>query len=100
MSGFCRDCFRGTLRGDVELSGRVETVHGLPTYVAQPPEGTASTGIVVIIPDAYGWELRNTRALADAYARRGSFTVYLPDFMKGSVVWPPSQRERAREIAS
>ncbi|ORY68800.1 Alpha/Beta hydrolase protein [Pseudomassariella vexata] len=83
-TGFCQDCFKGTLRGDAELTGTVETIHGLPSYVAWPEAGTEPKGIVVIIPDAFGWTLKNSRALADNYAKRGEFLVYLPDFMNGA----------------
>jgi len=55
----------------------------LPTYIAEPPSGTPPKGIVVIIPDAFGWELPNSRVLADSYAEKGNFRVYLPDFMNG-----------------
>lgn len=40
-------------------------------------------GIVVIIPDAFGWEFVNNRLMVDEYARKGDFTVFLPDFMNG-----------------
>ncbi|KAK8048736.1 dienelactone hydrolase [Apiospora phragmitis] len=87
-TGYCRECFTGTLHGDAVLTGRVEHIHGLPTYVAQPEAGTQPKALIVIISDGFGWELRNTRALADSYARRGEFLVYLPDFMDGAA---PSQ---------
>ncbi|KAF6818507.1 dienelactone hydrolase family protein [Colletotrichum sojae] len=80
---FCADCFRGTLRGDVEPQGTEETINGLPTYVARPDGGREPAGVVVIIPDAFGWKLRNTRALADAYAKRIPAVVLLPEFMNG-----------------
>ena len=82
----CRDCFAGTLRGDVIPSGKEETIHGIRTYVAGPEPGVEPLGTVVIITDAFGWTLLNTRALADAYARRIPCTVYVPDFMDGAVV--------------
>ncbi|KAL2127094.1 hypothetical protein VTI74DRAFT_11331 [Chaetomium olivicolor] len=82
----CRDCFAGTLRGDVIPTGTEETIHGVPTYVAQPPSGAQPLGTVVILTDAFGWTLRNTRALADAYARRVPCTVYVPDFMDGHAI--------------
>jgi len=56
----------------------------LPTYVARPETGTAPLGVVVIIPDAFGWELLNTRALADAYAQRIPAVVMVPEFMDGA----------------
>ncbi|KAF4785716.1 dienelactone hydrolase [Colletotrichum scovillei] len=81
---FCADCFKGTLRGDTELKGTVETVYGLPTYVARPEPGRGEpAGVVVILPDAMGWELQNTRALADAYANRIPAVVLLPELMNG-----------------
>ncbi|KAK7923002.1 alpha/beta-hydrolase [Apiospora marii] len=86
-TGYCRDCFTGTLHGDAEITGHAEQIHGLPTYVAQPEAGTKPKALIVIIPDGFGWELRNTRALADSYAKRGGFLVYLPDFMDGAA--PP-----------
>ncbi|KAF9880937.1 dienelactone hydrolase [Colletotrichum karsti] len=80
---FCADCFKGTLRGDVEPQGTEETISGLPTYVARPEEGREPAGVVVVIPDVFGWKLRNTRALADAYAKRIPAVVLLPEVMNG-----------------
>ncbi len=77
----CKDCISGTLHAGTP-TGRVTTLHGLPTYVADPPSGSPK-GIIVIIPDAFGWEFTNNRVLADSYAKKGSFRVYIPDFMNG-----------------
>lgn len=79
----CPDCFRGSERIDANPTGKVITLHGLPTYVAEPPAGRSSKGIVVIIPDAFGWEFVNNRLLVDEYARKGDFAVFMPDFMNG-----------------
>jgi len=79
----CADCFRGAERIDATPTGKVTTLHGLPTYVAEPSEGRSPKGVVIIIPDAFGWEFVNNRLLVDEYARSGDFTVYLPDFMNG-----------------
>jgi hypothetical protein len=83
---FCSRCFLGTLRGDIEPTGTAETLYGLPTYVARPDAGNDPTGIVVIVPDAMGWELRNTRVLADSYARRIPAVVLIPEFLDGTAV--------------
>jgi dienelactone hydrolase len=80
--GPCADCFRGDVH-DGTPTGTVTTIHGRPTYVANPPEGTTPKGIVVFIPDAFGWEFVNNRLLCDKYAQRASAIVYLPDFMGG-----------------
>ncbi|OAA46578.1 Dienelactone hydrolase [Beauveria brongniartii RCEF 3172] len=78
----CADCFRGNIH-EGQPKGEVGNVHGLDTYISRPPKGTQSRGIVVIIPDAFGWKFGNNRLLADNYAEKGNFTVYLPDFMNG-----------------
>ncbi|KAK3342167.1 Alpha/Beta hydrolase protein [Lasiosphaeria hispida] len=83
MAGYCKDCFTGTVQSDVVLSGIEQDIHGLPTYVTGPEAGTKPRGTIVVLPDAFGWTLPNTRSLADAYARRVQATVYLPDFMNG-----------------
>lgn len=82
-TGYCRDCFTGTLHGDAVITGHIEHINGLPTYVAQPEAGTKPKAIIVIISDGFGWELRNSRALAGSYSSRGEFLVYLLDFMDG-----------------
>jgi dienelactone hydrolase len=76
----CSDCLRGTVQTGTP-KGTVSTVHGLPTYTARP-EGEPK-GVIVLIPDIFGWELANPRLLADTYAREGGFLVYLPEFMDG-----------------
>ena len=63
-------------------TGTISKLHGLNTYIARP-EGTPK-GLVVIIPDIFGWEMSNSRLLADSYAKAGGFLVYLPDFMEGA----------------
>jgi hypothetical protein len=81
---FCADCFKGTLRGDVTPTGTVVETYGLPTYVAKPEEGKEPLGLIVYVADGMGWELLNTRALADTYAKRIPAVVLVPDFMAGS----------------
>ncbi|KAI9880802.1 MAG: hypothetical protein M1830_000238 [Pleopsidium flavum] len=78
----CRECASGSLHEGTPV-GRVETVHGFPTYISEPPSGQAPKGIIVIIPDALGWTFNNNRILADTYAKRTDSRVYLPEFMEG-----------------
>ena len=35
--------------------GSETTLHGLPSYVAEPPSGSSPSGIIVILPDGFGW---------------------------------------------
>ena len=66
----CKDCASSVLHEGTP-AGRVETIHGLPAYMTDPPAGTAGKGVVIIIPDAFGWELPNSRILADNYCEEG-----------------------------
>ncbi|CZR54685.1 related to dienelactone hydrolase family protein [Phialocephala subalpina] len=83
----CPDCFRGGVTTS-HPAGTTTTIHGLPTYVAQPPAGVTPKGLIVIITDAFGWEFPNNRVLSDHYAQRGGFLVYCPDFMNGNSLDP------------
>ncbi|GES62377.1 dienelactone hydrolase family protein [Aspergillus terreus] len=79
----CPDCFSGHVH-DGTPQGQVTKLHGLDVYVAEPAGGLdAVTGIIIIIPDAFGWEFVNNRILADHYAEKSKYKVYLPDFMNG-----------------
>jgi dienelactone hydrolase len=66
-------------------TGIETTIHGLNAYVASPAEGKQPRGVVVMIPDAFGWRMVNNRLLCDRYAAEGNWLVYLPDFMDGSL---------------
>lgn len=87
----CPDCFTGHVH-DGKPRGVVMKFHGLDTYVTDPTDGRPVRGIIVIIPDAFGWEFVNNRLLADHYAEKGDYRVYLPDFMNGQ--YPPESRAR------
>jgi hypothetical protein len=78
----CPDCFTGHIHAGTP-AGSETTLAGLPTYVSQPPEGRQVKGVVLFIPDMFGWAFVNNRLLSDAYAEKGGFVVYLPDLMGG-----------------
>jgi dienelactone hydrolase len=78
----CPDCFKGHIH-EGEPKGKEEKIHGRDCYVAKPGGDIAPKGIIVIVPDAFGWKLVNIRLLADTYASHGGYLVYLPDFMDG-----------------
>lgn len=83
MSGQC--CATGEIhQGKPE--GRVSKIHGLDCYVAEPPNGLEPKGVVVILPDIFGWTLPNTRIIADNYAKKGQWLVYVPEFMNGNEI--------------
>ncbi|KAL6714303.1 hypothetical protein ACLMJK_007726 [Lecanora helva] len=66
-----------------EPKGQTGDLHGLPTYIAEPSNGAEVKGIVVMIPDAFGWEFVNLRLLSDTFAERLGMRVLLPEFMAG-----------------
>jgi dienelactone hydrolase len=82
----CPNCFTGGI-STVKPTGTETAIHGLPTYVAQPPDGVPPKALVIFLPDAFGWDFVNNRVLCDTYAREGGFLVWLPDFMNGDA--PP-----------
>jgi len=83
-TGTCPDCFSGTISISTP-TGTVTTIHGLPTYVTAPEDGVKPKGLIVFIADAFGYTLPNNQALADQYAKKGGFLVYVPDFMGGKL---------------
>lgn len=85
----CPDCFSGRIREGKPL-GKVIELHGLETYVTEPPaSGRQANGALIIIPDAFGMEFINVRLLADSYAQKGGYKVYAPDFMRGKDRYVP-----------
>ncbi|KAF5584633.1 dienelactone hydrolase family [Fusarium subglutinans] len=76
----CPQCFSGHVNPGAP-TGRWNTVHGLRTYIAEPPAGKSAKAIIVIIPDAFGVGFVNNQILADHYASAADYLVYLPDFM-------------------
>ncbi|KAF5708561.1 Dienelactone hydrolase [Fusarium mundagurra] len=76
----CSECFKGHSH-DGQPTGEIQEMFGRPTYVTSPLDDKPVKGIIVIVPDAFGWEFVNNRLLADQYALNGDFLVYLPDFM-------------------
>ena len=92
--GMSSCCLSGAIH-DGTPTGRLDTLGGLQTYIAEPKTGSKAKSVIFISDSAqtlvpslsspltcgvvFGWELTNTRLLADEYAKEG-FYVYLPDF--------------------
>ncbi|KAL5594646.1 hypothetical protein BROUX41_001565 [Berkeleyomyces rouxiae] len=91
MDYACANCTWGSLPNPDFLSGTIETIAGVLCYVARPSDTvccpyTANRepiGVVVILPDMFGWEIASTRALADHYAQRIPAVVVVPDLFNG-----------------
>ncbi|KAI9720163.1 MAG: hypothetical protein M1812_002980 [Candelaria pacifica] len=85
MSLPCKDCVSGVVHSGTP-TGSTNKIHGVDTYFASPSNGGPPRGIIVVVPDVFGWTFSNTRVLADSYAKKGNFTVYVPDFMNAAQV--------------
>ncbi|KAI1320890.1 dienelactone hydrolase family protein [Xylariaceae sp. FL0255] len=78
----CPDCFTGGIH-EGKPTGTVTKLHGLDVYIAEPATGNAPKGIIVLIPDIFGWDFVNIRLMADGFAKKKDYRVYAPDFMDG-----------------
>ena len=85
--GVCIHCVTGSLHEGTP-KGTTGNIAKLPTYIAKPTTAPAKSGIIVIITDVFGWELVNSRLLADEYAEKSGRTVYVPDFLGGILCAP------------
>jgi dienelactone hydrolase len=81
----CPDCFRGRVHEGTPR-GKIIKLYGLDTYVSDPTENRTAKGIIVIIPDAFGLPFVNNQLLADHYAEKSDYRVYLPDFMASKLL--------------
>ena len=81
--GLKQCCALGSLHAGVP-SGKEDDMYGLNTYIAEPTGILQPKGIVVVIPDIFGWKFPNNRVLADDMSKKGPFIVMLPDLMDGA----------------
>jgi len=86
----CEHCV-AVVRHEGEPTGKVETINGVPTYVALPETDYPKDKAILFLPDVFGFELSNNKLLADGYARNG-FQVYIPDYLNGDPVPPDVKR--------
>jgi len=76
------DCCTTGFQWDGTPSGRESTLADNKAYIT----GNSKDRAIFIVHDALGWQLKNTRLLADHYAKEVGATVYLPDFFHGWAV--------------
>ncbi len=84
----CTDCFKGVVHDYASPAGSVETIHGVPTYIALSAADcqSSSKSTIIFITDAFGFNLDNSKLLADVYASRTGIRVLLPDIIPGGGV--------------
>ncbi|XP_007953990.1 carboxymethylenebutenolidase homolog [Orycteropus afer afer] len=67
--------------------GHEVQVEHVRAYISKPPVDTGRA--VIVIQDIFGWQLPNTRYMADMIAANG-YTTIVPDFFVGQEPWHPS----------
>uniref|UniRef100_A0A8C7C1L9 Carboxymethylenebutenolidase homolog n=1 Tax=Neovison vison TaxID=452646 RepID=A0A8C7C1L9_NEOVI len=67
--------------------GQEVQVEHIKAYVTKAPFHTDKA--VIVIQDIFGWQLPNTRYMADLIAGNG-YTTIVPDFFVGQEPWHPS----------
>ncbi|KAI9818022.1 MAG: hypothetical protein M1827_000646 [Pycnora praestabilis] len=81
--GMSSCCLSGKVNEGTPV-GHVETIGGLQTYVSEP-ENKSKSKTIIFLTDIFGWEFKNTRLLADNYAKAGFYT-YIPDVFNGDAI--------------
>ncbi|KAL8722071.1 MAG: hypothetical protein Q9181_007563 [Wetmoreana brouardii] len=79
--GMSSCCISGQLHNHATPTGSVTTIGDLSTYVAESASKDRSKTLIFLV-DIFGYELPNTRLLADEYAKAG-FYVLVPDILQG-----------------
>ncbi|KAI3290222.1 hypothetical protein DTO002I6_6627 [Penicillium roqueforti] len=92
----CPNCFSGDIHQGIPR-GEITSLHGLQAYTTKPLNEVPHRGIIIIVPDAFGWEFVNNRILADNYAEKGKYLVYLREFMNGHAA-PVSMLSATKEL--
>lgn len=77
-SGEC--CLKGTIHKG-QPRGVYETIEGVETYIARPPEGKANGHILLYFPDVWGM-FNNGLLVMDGFADAGYLTLGL-DYFRG-----------------
>lgn len=76
----CPDCTKGgVLPG--EPTGHMNDDN---SYLAPAPTGGSSSRAIVLLSDAFGLPLKNTKILADNFAQRLACDVWVPDLFAGA----------------
>ncbi|XP_060628692.2 carboxymethylenebutenolidase homolog [Anolis sagrei] len=69
---------------DYEGQGHEVSIEHIKAYLTKPPHHTDKA--VIVIHDVFGWQLPNTRYIADMLASNGYIAI-LPDFYRGQTAW-------------
>lgn len=83
----CPDCFKGTIHTYASPSGTTTTLHGLNTYITSQESTTnSSKSTIIFLTDAFGFNLVNSKLLADRYSHETGLRILMPDIIPGGGV--------------
>ncbi|KAJ7109695.1 Alpha/Beta hydrolase protein [Mycena crocata] len=88
----CPDCFRGAVL-EGEPTGAIRSDYE-GAYFASG-SGETSTRAIILLTDAFGLPLKNSKILADSYAQHLACDVWVPDFFAGP---PPVTEEQMKTM--
>ncbi|NXF84706.1 CMBL Carboxymethylenebutenolidase, partial [Eubucco bourcierii] len=74
-------------RFDYGGRGQEVQIEHIKAYICKPPVSTDKA--VIVIHDIFGWQLPNTRYVADMLTTNG-YVAICPDFFVGQEAWKPS----------
>ncbi|KAJ1560468.1 hypothetical protein HK096_008561 [Nowakowskiella sp. JEL0078] len=84
ITGLKTCCVSGYLEKGV-TEGEEIKLGKINSYVSRAKsDKTPTSTAIVLIHDAFGWTLNNSRLVADIYAKETGFDTYVPDFHNGS----------------
>ncbi|KAE9364564.1 alpha/beta-hydrolase [Stipitochalara longipes BDJ] len=82
----CPACFLGAIHTGTP-TGTTTTLHNLTTYITPPPPlPSPSPSTIILLTDAFGFNLPNSFLLADHYAASTGFRVLVPSWIPGGGV--------------
>ncbi|KIW93102.1 uncharacterized protein Z519_05707 [Cladophialophora bantiana CBS 173.52] len=93
----CPDCFRGAIHTHSEPTGKIETLHGINTYVAGGSDPARSKSAIIYLPDAFSLKLVNNKILADKYASVTGCKVLIPDVVYAGGM-PPAVMHKMEQL--
>jgi dienelactone hydrolase len=83
-NGMSACCLKGFVHAGAP-KGTMETLGGLPCYIASPPPSAKRAPTILMVADVFGPKFVNSQLLADTYAAAG-FHVLLPDVYGGKAL--------------
>jgi len=76
----CPDCTRGYILPG-EPAGRISDING--AYFTAGPDGSSNKRAVIFLTDVFGLPLKNSKIMADNFAKRLQCDVWVPDLFNG-----------------